>query len=742
MASKSSESSPPSSPKPTVQGSGISHSSRVASLPRVTPAQAEAFSRLGIVSVTDLLRHLPNRYETVAEECPVAELPKDGLGSARGMIIKSRPVGYGRGSRYEATLEDDTGTLSLVWFNMPYIADRIRAGAMIRVSGKLAVYRDKPQMVNARVETIREDDGAESSDSPPAVGAELRPIYPATQGLPPHTIARVVKSVLPSVLPTLQDPIAPDLLKHHNMPSIAEAYRMVHTPAHDAEPGEGKRRLKYNELLLLQLGITMKRAFVRHRLSAPVVTRPESMKTQIESVLPFKLTPDQQRVWDEIATDLAEDRPMNRLLQGDVGTGKTAVALCAMLIAVLQGQQAAMMAPTELLAEQHHATLSALLEDTSVRLARLTGSDEPAEKQRVLAGLADGTIDLVVGTHALISPSVKYKDLALAVVDEQHRFGVRQRAALRQGTPGDDGRMRCPHVLVMTATPIPRTLAMTVFGDLEVSTLSAPPPGRVPVTNRVVKPDQADEVYGYIKTRLKRGEQAFVVVPTIGDEDAASRLDWDGEPETGEAAEDGATLKSVVDHAEHLRKVFEGYTVETVHGRMATETRQAVMQRFRDRQADVLVATTVIEVGVDVPNATVMVIEHAERFGLAQLHQLRGRVGRGAERRALCVFVSDPTTEDAQRRMEAIGSTNDGFKLAELDLEIRGIGEFFGTKQSGLPPLRVASIPEDMELLQLARRDAEPMIEADPALQAPEHQLLRRVLMHAYGETLGLVDVA
>jgi ATP-dependent DNA helicase RecG len=426
---------------------------------------------------------------------------------------------------------------------------------------------------------------------------------------------------------------------------------------------------------------------------------------------------------------MAAPERMLRLLQGDVGSGKTVVALYAMLMAVADRKQAAIMSPTELLAEQHELSLRKMLEGSSVRIALLTG-----QRQEAKPAIAVGEVDLIVGTHALLSASVKYHDLAVVVIDEQHRFGVMQRAALREPMPTDDshpeyeGKFRGPHTLVMTATPIPRTLSLTLLGDLDITTLTGLPPGRVPIQNRVVGPEQADDVYTYTRSRLERGEQVYVVVPAI---------------EAGQGG-DGAKLKSVNQHAKLLQqKYFDGYQVGVVHGRLKSESRRKVMDRFREGNIDVLVATTVIEVGVDVPNASVMIIEHAERFGLAQLHQLRGRIGRGASsRRPLCVFIADPTTDDAIARMEAIGSTNDGFKLAEMDLQIRGMGEILGTRQSGAPPMKLANLPDDLDLLKLAKRDAMQLIEADPTLDSETNTLLRRVLLQQYGESLGLVDVA
>lgn len=708
---------------------------RVDDLPGIGKGRAAALRRLDIHSVTDLLRHTPMRYEKEAAEGIIADLPTDGktVGSARGQVVASRwvaPTGYGKKGRFEATLKDDSDhvggrTLMLVWFNAGYLRDKIQPGLMLRVQGKAKMFGDYPQMVSAKWEVLDEEDEPEASSE------RLRPVYPATENFSSAMIERLLDQVLPWALPLVPDPLPSELVGHHNMPTLAEALRMIHRPGDADEPKAARRRLAFNELLLLQLGIAMRASEVERKFVAPALTHSDAIDKHIRGRFPFELTDTQSKAVAEIAADLSRERPMNRMLQGDVGAGKTVVALYALLMAVADRKQGALMAPTELLAEQHHLSISKILEGTNVRVALLTG------KQREdLDAVASGEADLIIGTHALLSASVAFKDLAVVVIDEQHRFGVMQRATLRQSTEADaKGRERVPHTLVMTATPIPRTLSLTLLGDLDNTTLTGLPPGRTPIQNRVVGPEQADEVYRYMRSRLERGEQAYVVVPAID-----STAPGNGASDTGESAK---VLKSVNALAKTLQERFlEGYTVGTVHGRLKRETRQKVMDKFRAGKVDVLVATTVIEVGVDVPNATVMVIEHAERFGLAQLHQLRGRVGRGDQgRRSLCVFITDPTTDDALSRMDAISSTNDGFKVAELDLQIRGMGEILGTKQSGLPPMKLAKIPEDLELLQLAKRDAKAMIAEDPELRAGEHEKLRKVLMLQYGPAMGLVDV-
>jgi ATP-dependent DNA helicase RecG len=701
----------------------------------VGPRRAQILSRLGLVNVGDLIRHLPLRHERLLAEGAIGDLPMQGIGSARGTVVNTRIAGAGgpfrrNAGRFQATLQDHSNTLSLVWFHGGFLQQKIHPGMVLRVQGKVGAYQGYPQMVNPEWEVLDEDAPAA------ALGERLRPIYSATEDLSSAVIEELVAQVLPQVVPLLIDPLPEELVKARAMPVLADAYRMMHQPADEAEAAAARRRLAFNELLLLQLGISLKRHYNQTRLEAPALRWSGAMDQHIRDRFPFALTGAQDRVVAEIVDDLRQGRPMNRLLQGDVGSGKTVVALYALLLAVADRKQGAIMAPTELLAEQHFLSISRMLQGASVRLLLLTSGQagaRTATRAAILRQIESGEADIIVGTQALLTESVHFKDLAVVVVDEQHRFGVMQRAVLRERageseTPiAPNARLPAAHCLVMTATPIPRTLSLTVFGDLDVSTIDGLPPGRTPITTKVVGQTKADEVYRYIATLVAKGRQAYVVVPTI---------DAGGE-------ESAAQLKNLRAHAELLRqRYFAGAQVAEMHGRLKRQTRAAIMERFREGQIRVLVATTVIEVGVDVPNATVMVVEHAERFGLAQLHQLRGRVGRSSDgTRSLCVFIAEPKTEDAQRRLDALAASQDGFKIAEQDLAIRGMGEFFGTRQHGQAPLRMAHIPEDMDLLKLARHDAQAIVQADPTLSQACHQRLHKVLVRQYGDALGLIDV-
>ena len=704
----------------------------VEDVPEVTSRQARGLRRLGIRTVSDLCRHMPLRYEKQFAESSIGELPLDGIGTTRGTILSTRwvPAGPGRRlqGRFEARLEDPSGVLDLNWFNCSFLRDQIHPGMVVRVSGKTTVYRQVRQMANPRWDRL--------DDKPqlPAAPFRLRPVYPATEQLPSAAIEHVVQRVLPALGEQLIDPLPVDILERRRMPALDEALRRVHMPQDPAEVLAARRRMAYNEMLLLQLGILMKRHYNRTAMEAPTLRWNEAIDEHIRRRFGFVLTAAQDRVIAQIVADLVESRPMNRLVQGDVGSGKTVVALYALLMAVAEKRQGALMAPTELLAEQHHICITNMLEGSNVRIALLTssqGAPGSARRAALLGEIKSGQAELIVGTQALLTEAVRFADLAVVVTDEQHRFGVMQRARFRGsvcgGAGATGGRQRAPHNLIMTATPIPRTLSLAVFGDLDVSTIDQMPPGRGPIVTRVVAPSRADDVYRYVARRLDRADQAYVVVPAI---DASGH-------------ESAAQLKTVREHATYLAERYCGsHRVASIHGRLKQQTRQSIMEQFRQGRIRVLVATTVIEVGVDVPNATIMVVEHAERFGLAQLHQLRGRIGRGADgRRSLCVFIADPATEEAAKRMQAIGTTTDGFKIAESDLKIRGMGEFFGTRQHGPTPLRVARIPEDLDLLEAARADARRIVDADPTLAAAEHKLLRGVLMRQYGESLGLIDV-
>ncbi len=684
-------------------------------VPGIGDRMARDLSTLGLRAVGQLVAHLPHRHEREEPEAPIAELEPETTASARGEITACRVAGFGKRSRFEAVLHDGTARLDLVWFNAPYLRGKLHPGEHIRVQGKVKRFKSGIQIANPRFEIIDADEEASSSGE-----TRLRPVYPASERVSSRAIELAVQRVLPIALPLIDDHLPEALRKARNLPSLREAYRTQHQPQDEDEIAASRRRLAYDELLLMQLAVAMKRHQLRDTQRAPALRSSEVVHKRIRDRLPFELTKAQSRVVGELTDDLTRDVPTNRMIQGDVGSGKTMVALYAMLLAVESGHQAAMMAPTEILAEQHFESITRTLGGDGPKVELLTGAASDADRASILRRLAAGEIDMLVGTHALLTESVVFKSLAVAIIDEQHRFGVHQRSQLRSKGEGEQGLT--PHVIVMTATPIPRTLSLTLFGDLDISTIDQLPPGRQPIETTTATPDDRAEVYARVRSAIESGDQAYVVVPAI---DANDEIGLVGVREVQRELES---------------KLLEGVRIAAVHGRLKRQTREHIMERFRRGHIDVLVATTVIEVGVDVPNATVMVVEQADRFGLAQLHQLRGRVGRGSKP-SWCCLVSDPKTEGGAERLRVLTESRDGFRISERDFEIRGPGEIFGARQSGLPPFRVADLRRDTELLSIARRDAQEWVERSPTLSDPNEQILRRRVLKTHGAWIGLGDV-
>ena len=604
-------------------------------------------------------------------------------------------------------VEDDTGRLLCVWFNPRFLREEdFPAGREMLFTGKVDFYRG-PQMVSPQHELADEGEML--------FGPRILPIYPLTEDLNQNALRRVMKEAVGESAGLVEDMFDAAYLKEHNLPALADAIRNIHFPDAPQAAAQARRRLAYDELFLLELGMAQRRRDIRREDAGLSFEVTPEIDQRIRRRFPFKLTGAQERAIAEIAADMRSPKAMNRMLQGDVGSGKTVVALYAMLVAVANHYQAALMAPTEILATQHYETIQRYLAGSRVRTALLVGGRSARERKQDLERVAAGEADLVVGTHALVEGDVAFKNLGLVVVDEQHKFGVIQRAKLRQ-------KGRHPDVLVMTATPIPRTLALTVFGDLDLSTLDEMPPGRQPVKSKWYPPEKLDAAYEFIRARITAGEQAFVVYPLVEESEA---LD----------------LKAATTSAEHLqRKVFPEFRIALLHGRMRPDEKDRVMAEFRAGRYHILVSTVVIEVGIDIPNATIMVIEHAERFGLAQLHQLRGRIGRGS-RPSFFLLFAEPKSDEPRKRLDIICSTTDGFRIAEEDLKLRGPGEFFGTRQHGLPELRVADIINDYALLQLARRDAFRIVADDPGLAKPEHAKIRARLEETFKNRLDLIRI-
>jgi ATP-dependent DNA helicase RecG len=674
----------------------------------IGPTRAKVFRNLGVNTLGDLLEYFPRDYQLETSELSIKQLTEGPIQTVRGTVCAVDYIPRRPRPRFEATLDDGTAKLSLTWFNGAYLRSRIHPGMSIRVQGKVGYFRQFPQMVNPHYEVV--DESVERITE-----SKFRAIYPASMKLPSEFIERVVADHLPVLLQDVHEWFEPALLARRGLLGRREAYRAIHQPKDLREAMRARRRIIYDELMLMQLGLGINKRLREGRITAPMMRLDRLLDQRIRRRFAFELTAAQQNAVYEIAKDLQSGRPMNRLLQGDVGSGKTVVALYAMLVGVANKLQSALLAPTEVLAEQHYITLTTLLRDSNVSIELFTGRTKRQNKSSRLKDLAGGKIHLAVGTQALIQQDVEFANLGLVVVDEQHKLGVRQRAVLK-------GKGLSPHYLVMTATPIPRTLALSYFADFDVTTIDELPPGRQPIKTRWLRSGHANEAYDFIRREVKGGRQAYIVLPQIDD---------DG---LGEA-------RSVLKESGRLAKgPLEGLRLAILHGQMSTDEKHATMTAFRDRQTDVLIATTVIEVGIDVPNATVIVIDNAERFGLSQLHQLRGRVGRGSHP-SFCILISDGGNETTEERLASMTRTNNGFEIAEMDLSLRGPGEFFGTRQHGLPEFKLADVTHEMELLQQAREDALGLLAGDPNLVKPEHQHLRAALRQQIGDDLFLAQI-
>ena len=664
----------------------------------VGPKTAERFEKLGIVTLADLLCHYPRKYIDFTKPYSIAEAPADTECVVKAEVF-AKPGGriLPGGRRMErVTAGDDVSGLEITWFNNPYAAQKLEIGQEYYFQGIVTGGMLRRQMVNPLVRTAEQ-----------VQAAPFEAVYPQTEGLSSSAIAKCVRQLLPHA-ELLPDPLPEEMRRKYRLPSKAEAVRAIHCPATEEEAFAARRRLIYEELLVLQLGIGRMKSRGSAATGAPMQpTDPEPFWAS----LPFSPTGAQRRAVDEILADMAGEHSMNRLLQGDVGSGKTLVAAAAIWACIRAGYQAALLAPTEILAAQHAEGLNRILSPFGMRVALLTGGMKAAAKRTTLAAIRGDEADLIVGTHAILSEGVEFARLGLAVIDEQHRFGVRQRSLLA-------AKADHPHLLVMSATPIPRTLGLLMFGDLDISVLDELPPGRTPVKTYAITGKKRADMYGFVRRQLAAGRQAYIVCPVIDE---------------GENDMQAVTTY----YTDVAQPLLEHYRVGLMHGRLKAAEKAAVMDAFKAGALDVLVSTTVIEVGVDVPNANIIVIENAERYGLSALHQLRGRVGRG-KGEAYCVLISDHATDAVKKRLSFLCHTNDGFEIAKFDLETRGPGDFFGSRQHGLPTLRIADLMADSRALYAAQKEALALVGADPALRSPGNAGLRRLAEELFSDDTAL----
>ncbi|MGE3960197.1 MAG: ATP-dependent DNA helicase RecG [Dehalococcoidia bacterium] len=694
--------------------------------------------KLGIRTVRDALLHYPFRYVDFSHAVPISALRPGMDATVRGTVEKSRLMPMGRGGRMKSTeviLSDGMGRVQAVFFNQPFQTKNFPVGAEVALAGKVTTFRGRTGFNNPEWERLDRGDAG-----------RMIPVYRSTEGLAQRTLRNAIEKLIERFLDRLDDPLPEEIRKRHHLPALVDAVREVHYPTSEATLREAQRRLAFDELLAVQIGAVARKREWQAAASAPPIPDHTASEAFL-ATLPFTLTGAQRKVLDEVRGDLTRTVPMSRLLEGDVGSGKTAVALASMLDLVAAGYQAVLMAPTEVLAEQHYRTVCRLLSGEpeppitglvrvpylaergethggQLRVVLLTGSTPAKERRAAAEAIRHGGAHLIVGTHALIQEGVDYYRLGLAVVDEQHRFGVMQRGDLRrkgQESAASRGGTLTPHLLAMSATPIPRSLALTMYGDLDLSVIDELPPGRTPIVTRYLTPIERTAAFRHAREEIAAGRQVFVICPLVEGSDTV---------ESRAATEEYERLRT-----EEFPDLGARDRILLLHGRMASREKDRVMRAFAAHEADILVSTAVVEVGIDVPNATVMVIEGADRFGLAQLHQFRGRVGRG-EHPSTCYLLADDPTPDAEERLSIMERTRDGFELAEADLQLRGPGDLFGTAQSGVPTMRVASLL-DATLIDAARHEAEQLLDADPDLKSEEHRALRYAIADRVASIVG-----
>ena len=691
----------------------------------VGPRRAADLQRVGLQTIEDLLYRFPIRYEDRGHFQTIASLRPGVAASIIGEVVSAgvRPTRRPRFRIFELLVRDATGSIRAIWFNQPFLADIFHPRQRVILFGKLELTSHGLQLQNPQYEVLRGEGAADSASRDSVEDDTLHtgrivPVYEKTGNLTTKMQRVLVHEALTQLPETLPDPIPAAVLERQELLDRRAALEYVHYPPEGADVDElnrfrsrAHRRLIFEEFFLFQLGLILRKRKAEAEQKPRAVRITDDIREAVRRVLPFRLTGDQKKVIAEIVADLQRMSPMNRLLQGDVGSGKTIVALMAAIVAMENGFQVAFMAPTEILAEQHYITIRKLLESSRFRMTLLTGSTPARQRREAQAELSSGSLHLVVGTHALVQDPIAFRELGLVIIDEQHRFGVMQRALLRS-------KGLHPDVLVMTATPIPRTLALTTYGDLDVSVMREMPPGRHPIKT-IAKPEsRRDEIYAFVRDQIDAGRQVYVIYPLV---EESEKVD----------------LKAATEMADHLAQdVFQAYRVALLHGRMKPDDKERVMAAFARGEVNLLVSTTVVEVGVDVPNASVMLVEHAERFGLSQLHQLRGRVGRGPHSSYCILLYQSPLTDQGRDRLKALTETTDGFVIAERDLEQRGPGDFFGTRQSGMPTLRVGDLLRDHQLMEEARREAIAALD-----DAKESETLTALVRSSWEQRFGLVGV-
>lgn len=691
----------------------LKYDTHIQYLKGVGPKLGDVFRRRGVGTVGELLEWFPRTYEDRRHARNIASLEPNQIVSIEATILSVRSVQMGKSHRkmYEVIVGDSSGRIPCKYFRVPYRGyfERFTSQMKVRVSGKVTFYRTRLEFHHPDIQPVYENDEA-SED-------QLIPLYTDTEGLSAYKLRKLMGTALDELL---KQKVVPEALpqwmcEKYNLISRAQALREIHQPPtqHGQEflqfQSAAQRRIIFEEFFWLELYLNMQKLEIKRDI-APAFNKDRELALRLETSLPFKLTGAQKKVLEEIYSDITQPHPMHRLVQGDVGSGKTLVALLASCYAKSSGFQTAIMAPTEILAEQHYKNASKYLEPLGMKVELLVSALTNKEHEEVRRRLETGEVDLVIGTHALIESDVKFKNLGLVVIDEQHRFGVEQRNKLKKN--------QTPHFLVMTATPIPRTLAMTVYGDLDISIVDELPPGRSPIVTRKAFSSKRDQVFSFMNEQIAKGRQAYVVYPLVEESD---KID----------------LKDAVSEYESLQKKFPNLKIGLLHGQMKNEEKDEIMNRFRQNEIQLLISTTVIEVGVDVPNANVMIIEHAERFGLSQLHQLRGRVGRGEHKSYCVLLLGYAVSEEAIHRASVIESTTDGFKIAEEDLAIRGPGEFLGRRQSGLPGFKLANLVRDIAILKDARDAARELLSRDPDLKRADHQLLKIGLVESKKSIVG-----